>query len=113
MKFNVDGTMYLEEKEENDNTSTKEIAIEDACFDDEGNIKLFLNLGKKDNIMVKDIVGGITGNTGMSGNDIGNIKLLENFSFVSIPEKYVKEVMKKMNGNKIKGKDVNFEIARN
>jgi ATP-dependent RNA helicase DeaD len=85
----------------------------DACIDEDGNVKLFLNLGKRDKIMVKDIVGSITANTALSGKDIGNIKLLDNFSFVSVPKEYVNEVVNGMHGKPIKGKESNFEVARN
>ncbi len=83
----------------------------DFVLTDSGDVKLFLNLGKKDDIKVKDIVGSIAGNTAISGKDIGNIKLLESFSFVEVPPEYVEEVIRKMNGNKIKGKEARFEIA--
>lgn len=76
-----------------------------------GFIKLFFSLGKKDKIMAKDIIGSIAANTAVQGSDIGKINILDNFSFVEVPENYVEEIISCMNGNTIKGKKVNIEVA--
>lgn len=76
------------------------------------NIKLFFNLGKKDNIKVKDIVGSIAANCGISGDKIGKINILDKFSFVEISGKYVEDVVSGMQGKQVKGRDCNIEIAK-
>ncbi|NLC87918.1 MAG: DEAD/DEAH box helicase [Clostridiaceae bacterium] len=77
-----------------------------------GYIKLFLSVGKKDGIQAKDIVGSFTANTEVSGEEIGKIKVLDNFSFVEIPEQFQEDIMETMNDKKIKGKEFNIEIAK-
>lgn len=79
--------------------------------DENGMVKLFFSLGKKDKIMAKDIIGSISSNTAVSGREVGKINILDNFSFVEIPTNYIEEVLSGMNGNTIKGKKVNIEIA--
>lgn len=79
--------------------------------DENGNVRLFLNVGRKDKIMVKDIVGSIAANCAISGEQIGRVNLLDKFSFVDIPAEYVDEIIKSMDGKQIKGKNVNIEIA--
>ena len=74
-------------------------------------IKIFLNIGKKDCIKAKDIVGSMSANTAISGKEIGKINVLDNFSFVELPSEYLEEVLRGMKGKKIKGKEVNVEIA--
>lgn len=76
-----------------------------------GNVKLFFSLGKKDKIMVKDIIGSMAANSAISGTDIGRVNILDKFSFVEVPNKYVEEIMTSMKGKQIKGKNVNIEIA--
>lgn len=76
-----------------------------------GDVKLFLNLGKKDNVKVKDIIGSIAANSGISGKEIGKVNLLDKFSFVELPSKYVEDVLEGMNGKQIKGRECNIEIA--
>ena len=75
------------------------------------NIKLFVNVGRKDKIMVKDIVGSFAANALISGSDIGKIKILDNFSFVEVPAQYAEDVLSGMNGKQIKGRNVNIEFA--
>ena len=76
------------------------------------NIKLFFNLGKKDNIKVKDIVGSIAANCGISGDKIGKINILDKFSFVEVPREYVEDVVSGMQEKQVKGRDCNIEIAK-
>lgn len=79
--------------------------------DENGFVKLFFNLGKKDKIMVKDIIGSLSANTAVSGKEIGKVNILDNFSFVEVPQNFVEDVLSGMNGKTIKRKNVNIEIA--
>lgn len=74
-------------------------------------VKLFFNLGKKDNMKIKDFVGSIAANCGIQGENIGKINILDKFSFVEVPEEYVEDVLQGMKGKQIKGRDCNVEIA--
>lgn len=82
-----------------------------AKTNETGYVKLFFSLGKKDKIKAKDIIGSISSNTAVLGTDIGKINILDNFSFVEVPQKYVEELISCMNGNTIKGRKVSIEIA--
>lgn len=75
-------------------------------------IKLFFSVGKENMIKAKDIVGAVAGNTGLIGSQIGKIDVMDKFSFVEVPAKYVDEVIYKLNGSYIKGRRVEIEIAR-
>lgn len=79
--------------------------------DEHGMVKLFLTVGKKDRIAVKDIIGAITSQTTISGKDIGKVILLDSYSFIEVPEEFVEEVMDGMHDRQIKGKNVKIEIA--
>ena len=84
---------------------------EQKNFAPDEEVKLFLNVGKKDKIMVKDIVGSISANTAASGSDIGKINILDSFTFIDVPGRYVNEIITSMKGKQIKGRNVKFEIA--
>ncbi|MEA4815667.1 MAG: DEAD/DEAH box helicase [Lachnospiraceae bacterium] len=75
-------------------------------------IRLFINAGKNQNIRVKDIVGSISGETGISGKDIGNISLYDDFSFVNIAPSFAEDVILGMRGKKIKGVKVNVQLTK-
>jgi ATP-dependent RNA helicase DeaD len=79
---------------------------------DKGMVRLFINIGKKDNVRAGDFVGAIAGETGISGDMVGNIKILDAFSFVEVPAEHAYSVMNALNSSNIKGKRVCVELAK-
>ena len=75
-------------------------------------VRLFINVGKKDNIRPGDIVGALTGETGIEGSIIGPIDIYDKFSFVEIPEDNVQNVLDGMTDNQIKGRKISIEVAK-
>lgn len=73
--------------------------------------RLFISVGHRDNISPKNILGAIAGETGLSGDDVGEIDIYDKFSFVEVPKEHTKQVLEIMNGAQIKGKRVNVEVA--
>ncbi len=76
-----------------------------------GMVRLFVNLGKKQNVRPGDILGAIAGETGMPGKLIGSIDMYDKYTFVEVPREYASEVIHTMKAAKIKGKSVNIEPA--
>lgn len=74
-------------------------------------VKLFINVGRNQNVRPGDIVGAIAGEARIDGKMIGDIDIKDKFSFVFIPKDLVGTVMDKMNENTIKGHRVNLEVA--
>ena len=91
---------------------------EDIDFEDdiENNsdtlVRLFLNIGSKKRIRPKDIVGAIAGECGIPGKSIGDIDIYEDYTFLDVPKKYVKDILKGMKGKKIKKVSVKIERAK-
>ena len=78
----------------------------------EGNtVRLFINLGRKDNIQVSDLVKFIARASGIRGKEIGRVDMLDKFSFFEIPKKYLDDVMTSLIGESLKGRRVNIEVA--
>ena len=74
-------------------------------------VKLFLNLGKRDKISAKDILGSFLSNAAISADDIGKINVLDKFTFVVVSGGAVNEIIDGMKEKQIKGKDVNISLA--
>ena len=74
--------------------------------------RLFITVGKKDKIRPGDIVGAITGETGISGRAIGQIDIYEDFTFVDVPKNKMDKILDTMKRTKIKGKKVKAEWAK-
>ncbi len=76
-----------------------------------GMVRLFVNIGRRENISPRHIVGAITGETSLPRKSIGKVDIYDKFTFVEVPKEYVKEVLAGLKNHKIKGKKINIEIA--
>ncbi|MTI31410.1 DEAD/DEAH box helicase [Xanthovirga aplysinae] len=74
--------------------------------------RLFINQGRNANISPKDIVGAISGETGVPGYSIGEIEIFPRFSYVEVPKNDASKVIDIMSSNTIKGQRVNLELAK-
>jgi len=74
-------------------------------------VRLFLNVGRKDKVRPGDIVGAIAGETGINGKEIGEIDIYDKFTFVNVPGKFVDEIIEVMLGNTIRNKKIHIEVA--
>jgi ATP-dependent RNA helicase DeaD len=93
----------------------KEVQPEDKELENTGGepgmVRLFINIGRNQNIKPGDIVGGIAGETGIPGKLIGSIDIYDKYTFVEVPREYASDVIKVMKDNQIKGKRINIEPA--
>ncbi|RGZ00109.1 DEAD/DEAH box helicase [Clostridium sp. AM58-1XD] len=78
---------------------------------EEGMVRLFVNIGKSQNIRPGDILGAVAGESGMPGSLIGSIDMFDNYTFVDVPEDCADEVLRAMKHAKIRGKNVRMEMA--
>ena len=76
---------------------------------EEGMVRLFINIGKRQNIRPGDILGAIAGEANIPGKVVGSIDMYDKFSFVEVPYAYVNDVLNAMHNIKIK--PVNIEPA--
>jgi ATP-dependent RNA helicase DeaD len=76
-----------------------------------GMVRLFINVGKKHNVRAGDILGAIAGETGMSGDLVGDIDIYEAFSFVEVPPENAVQIMNILPKRNIKGNKVIVEPA--
>ena len=77
-----------------------------------GMVRLFMNIGRSQKIMVKDIVSTIAIEADIPARDIGLINIYDKFTFVEVPEDVAEKVIGAMNRNFIKGYKVNIEPAK-
>lgn len=72
---------------------------------------LFFDAGKKDKISRGDIVGYLCQQGGLTAQAIGKIDLRDRFAYVAVPRDVVKNLLKELEGKKIKGKKVRISEA--
>lgn len=68
--------------------------------------RMFIGAGNRDSVKVGDLVGAITGETGIAGAQIGKIEIRGSFSLVEIDSQVVDRVIEKLNGTPIRGREV-------
>lgn len=78
---------------------------------EQGMVRLFINVGRAQNIQARDVIGAIAGETGIQGKLIGKIDIYEKFTFVEVPKESARIVLDIMKNNTIKGKKINIEPA--
>jgi ATP-dependent RNA helicase DeaD len=77
----------------------------------EGDVRLFINLGKMDKLTVPSLIGLINDATRRKNIPIGKIDLLKNFSFFEVNEAHIDLLMKSFQRVHYKGRKVNIEIS--
>lgn len=76
-----------------------------------GYSRLFINLGKKDNINPKVLMGFINRVAQGKKIDLGRIDLMSTFSFFEVPESQAQMVISTLSGSDFDGRKVNVELS--
>ncbi|SHI12922.1 DEAD/DEAH box helicase [Sporanaerobacter acetigenes] len=101
--------MYMDENKKDGHEDLDLDAVNTGA--EAGMVRLFVNIGRRENISPRHIVGAITGETSLPRKSIGKVDIYDKFTFVEVPKEYVKEVLAGLKNHKIKGKKINIEIA--
>ena len=62
---------------------------------DDGNVRLFLNVGKDNGISMNSFIKEFAKQTGVREDKIKNVSLKDQFSFFEIPKQHGEDVLKK------------------
>jgi ATP-dependent RNA helicase DeaD len=69
-----------------------------------GTTRLFVGTGRASGVRPQDLVGAITGESHLSGRDIGAIEIADRFSLVEVPESAADDVVAALRQTSIKGR---------
>jgi ATP-dependent RNA helicase DeaD len=83
-----------------------------ANQDDSSQARFHLNLGKKDDLTVSDILDFVCSKVKINRKDVQNIAILTEFSFFSVPARSKEEIMSVLNNTKLKGKRASLSISK-
>ncbi|MBX9391977.1 DbpA RNA binding domain-containing protein, partial [Streptomonospora nanhaiensis] len=70
----------------------------------QGMTRLFIGAGRGARMRPQDRVGAITGESRLSGRDIGSIEIADRFSLVEVPDSAADEVISALRNSTIKGR---------
>jgi ATP-dependent RNA helicase DeaD len=73
--------------------------------------RFFINVGKKDGVVPKNIIGMINDSSNDRDIRIGDIDIKDSFSFFEVNDQAARKVLKSFGNTKFKGRRVNVEIA--
>jgi ATP-dependent RNA helicase DeaD len=74
--------------------------------------RIFVGAGRDAGIRPGDLVGAITGETGLKGRDIGSIEIHQRFALVEVPESAADEVIGALKATMIKGRKATIRRDR-
>ncbi|RQP10875.1 MAG: DEAD/DEAH box helicase [Chryseobacterium sp.] len=76
-------------------------------------VRFFFNLGKRDSLKKVDVLDIINQSTKKNGRkpDIGDIEIMEKFSFFEVEKSFRRDVLEGINQRKFKGRDMRIEEA--
>ena len=78
----------------------------------EPSAKLVLGGGRAAGLQVADIVGAVTSATGLDGEAVRDVSVLERFSFLSVPSADADRVIEALDGRELRGKALRLERVR-
>ena len=75
-------------------------------------IRLFISIGERDGIRPADLLGAVTGETGIDGAQVGKIEIRDTFSRVEIQDVVAAKVVKALNGTTMRGRSIRADYDR-
>jgi ATP-dependent RNA helicase DeaD len=79
---------------------------------DEPHAKLIVNAGRAAGLEPADIVSAVTAGAGLDGEAVRNVRLLDRFSFLEVPEGEADRVIEQVGGSTVRGTTLRLERAR-
>jgi ATP-dependent RNA helicase DeaD len=79
---------------------------------DEPQAKLVAGVGRAEGVEVADLVHAVTSAAGIDGEAVRDVRVLEHFSFLSVPLSEAERVVETVNGTPVNGTTLRLEIAR-
>jgi ATP-dependent RNA helicase DeaD len=77
-----------------------------------GTVNLFVSAGARDGITARDLVGAISGESGITSDRIGRIEVRDTHSIVEIAPEVAERVVERMTGTSVKGRRIVVRIDR-
>ena len=75
-------------------------------------VNLYFGVGSKAGITPRDLVGAITSEGGLGGEQIGEVSIKANFSLVAVPASAAANVARKMKSSLVKGRKAKIRLER-
>jgi len=84
----------------------------DAALPEDVSKKLFISIGKNRRLYPREIITLIMSKTSVPREDIGIIRILDNYSFVQVRDTKADEIIKELNGIRFRGRTLTVNYAK-
>ncbi|NQX80982.1 MAG: DEAD/DEAH box helicase [Flavobacteriaceae bacterium] len=112
LEFNSFLEYYSKSRDLNEADSGRDSRDSGRSSSNENMTRFFINIGRKDSLDPKSLIGLINDNTQTSGIEIGSIDILDTFSFFEIDKNYEQEALDSIIGADFNGRNVNLEVTK-
>jgi hypothetical protein len=79
---------------------------------DESKQSIFVSIGRSKRVRARDLITFFTSADGVSQDDIGQVKVLDNYSFVEVNTEKAQAVIDALNGQEFRGRNLTVNFAR-
>jgi hypothetical protein len=80
---------------------------------EEESARLFINIGRNRKVFPREILGLINAKSAVPREDIGTIRILDNYSFVQVRTESADKIIEALNGISFRGRTLTVNYARN
>ena len=74
--------------------------------------RLFVSIGRNRRVQPDDLAELISGSVAVDRSDLGEIKVLDSYSFVEVPEAVAQDTISALSGTSFKGRRITVDFAR-
>ena len=110
--------MYYDQKETPQARTCSEVSggaekpQPEVYLSEEESKRLFVSIGKNRRLYPKEIISLIMSKTSAAREDIGAIRILDNYSFVQVRNTKADEIIEKLTGHKFRGRTLTINFAK-
>ncbi|MFW5745055.1 MAG: DbpA RNA binding domain-containing protein [Spirochaetota bacterium] len=83
-----------------------------AAADSPDKQSIFVSIGRSKRVRSRDLVAFFTSANGITQDDIGQVKVLDNYSFVEVTKEKAQAVIDELNGQELRGRKLTVNFAR-
>ena len=95
-----------------DRSGSDAVRDEQSTEAEQGYKTMFVGVGKNRKVFPRDLIQLFSNVDDITGSDIGQIKILDNYSFVELAEAKAESAIEELNGKEYRGRKLNVNYAR-
>jgi len=101
-----------EQDSDNDSSASDSNEKTVITIPEEESKRLFISIGKNRRLFPREIITLLITKTSTAREDIGSIRILDNYSFVQVRDTKADEIIEKLTGHKFRGRNLTVNFAK-